>query len=52
LVSEDDQEDVSKTNAGGILHRKVAPKVTRCYENTSVPDRCAVRIYQQHMSLR
>lgn len=46
------REDVSKTNAGGILHRKVAPKVTRCYENTVYPDRCPVRIYQRYISLR
>ncbi len=26
-------EDVSKTNAGGLNHRKTKPKLTRAYEN-------------------
>ncbi|XP_021360810.1 zinc finger MYM-type protein 2-like [Mizuhopecten yessoensis] len=46
------REDVSKTNAGGLLHRKVTPKVTRAYENTVLPDQCPVKIYQKFMSLR
>jgi len=40
------------TNAGGILHCKVAPKVTRAYENRLFPERCPVKIYQNYISLR
>lgn len=48
----EDRQDVSKTNSGGILHRKVKPKVTRAYENSSVPERCPVSIYEKYISLR
>ena len=45
-------EDVSKTNRGGLKHRKMAPKITRAYENTTMPERCPVKIYEKYMSLR
>ena len=38
-------EDVSKSNRGGLLHRKVNPKVTIAYEDTEQPERCPVNIY-------
>ena len=43
-------EDVSKTNAGSLDHRKTKPKVTRPHEN---PDstRCIVRLYEKYCSL-
>jgi len=46
------QEDVSKTNPGGIFHRKVTPKITRAYGNTASPEKCPVRIYEQYINLR
>lgn len=45
-------EDVSKTNCGGLLHRKVEPKVTRAYENPECPERCIVRMYETYMGKR
>lgn len=32
-------EDVSKTNAGGLQHRRIEAKVTRAYENKRATDR-------------
>ena len=45
------QEDVSKTNAGGIKHRKLKSKVTRAYENKENKRRCIVRLYDKYVSL-
>jgi hypothetical protein len=45
-------EDVSKTNRGGIQHRKIQPKITRAYENIAKPERCPVNIYEKYISLR
>jgi hypothetical protein len=45
------REDVSKTNAGGLRDRKIAPKVTRAYENVENPARCIVRLYEKYLSL-
>ena len=45
-------EDVSKTNTGGLAHRKVQQKVTRAYENNDTSQRCPVRIYEKYISLR
>ncbi len=46
------KEDVSKTNCGGLLHRKVEPKVTRAYENAACPERCIVRMYEKYLGKR
>ncbi|ESO94813.1 hypothetical protein LOTGIDRAFT_161064 [Lottia gigantea] len=44
-------EDVSKTNQGGLDHRKVSPKMTRAYEYSN-PLRCPVRLYEKYIALR
>ncbi|ESO87370.1 hypothetical protein LOTGIDRAFT_66203, partial [Lottia gigantea] len=44
-------EDVSKTNQGGLDHRKVSPKMTRAYENSNLL-RCPVRLYEKYIALR
>ena len=43
-------EDVSKTNAGGLNHRKTKPKITRAYENPDAT-RCVVRLFEKYNSL-
>ncbi|ESO89917.1 hypothetical protein LOTGIDRAFT_164612 [Lottia gigantea] len=48
----DYHEDVSKTNEGGLQHRKMTPKITRAYENKEYPERCPVKMYEKYMSLR
>ena len=45
-------EDVSKSNTGGLNHRKIEPKVTRAYENVDKPERCLVKIFEKYISLR
>lgn len=45
-------EDVSKTNCGGLEHRKIQSKVVRAYQNTDCPERCIINMYQKYMSLR
>ncbi|XP_033752677.1 uncharacterized protein KIAA1958-like [Pecten maximus] len=45
-------EDVSKTNRGGILHRKLDPKITRAYENLKQPERCIVKLYTKYTQAR
>lgn len=45
-------EDVSKTNSGGINHRKLQPKSTRVYETPEVPEKCPVQILEKYLSLR
>ena len=45
-------EDVSKTQQGGLNHRKIAPKEVHAYENTSDRSRCLVTLYELYCSLR
>ncbi|XP_033756302.1 uncharacterized protein KIAA1958-like [Pecten maximus] len=45
-------EDVSKTNRGGILHRKLDPKITRAYGNLKQPERCIVMLYTKYTQAR
>lgn len=45
------REDVSKTNSGGLAHRKVGGKTTRAYENSDDPTRCIVRLFNKYISL-
>ena len=46
------QEDwKSKTNQGGISHRKYQPRTARIYENTEDSDRCPVRLFEKYTSL-
>ena len=40
------QEDVSKTNQGGLKHCKKEPKVVIQYGNTADPRKCIVRLYK------
>ncbi|XP_048240504.1 uncharacterized protein KIAA1958-like [Haliotis rufescens] len=44
-------EDASKTNHGGLKHRKLVPKQVRAYENTDSPKRCFVRLFEKYRSL-
>ncbi|CAC5358715.1 unnamed protein product [Mytilus coruscus] len=45
------KEDVSKAKAGGLKHRKVAPKCVRAFENPENRNKChrskAVRVYKR-----
>ena len=43
------QEDVSKTNQGGIKHMKKVPKEVVHYSNQSDPSRCFVRLYKEYL---
>lgn len=40
------REDVSKTNQGGIQHRKVQNKEVIHYANEGNPERCLVQLYK------
>lgn len=44
-------EDTSKTNCGGLKHRKSAPKRTVAYENSENKNRCIVAVYEKYTSL-
>ena len=44
-------EDISKTNSGGLQHRKLAPKCTRAYEREN-KDRCIVSLYSKYINAR
>ncbi len=46
------QEDrKSKTNQGGIFHRKYQPQTAQIYENSENSDRCLVRLFEKYTSL-
>jgi hypothetical protein len=45
-------EDTSKTNQGGLTHRKIARKVTQAYANALQPERCPVQLYRKYINLR
>ena len=44
------QEDISKTNQGGLHSRTKQPKKVIHYANTTNPDRCFIHIYKTYMS--
>ena len=46
------KEDVSKSNQGGLDHRKIKPKIVRAYENVTNPDHCIVNLYLKYLSVR
>jgi integrase len=41
-------EDTSKTNRGGLKHRKIKPKVVDAYENKENRSRCIVTVYKKY----
>ncbi|XP_072042901.1 zinc finger MYM-type protein 2-like [Amphiura filiformis] len=41
-------EDASKTNRGGLKHRKLQPKVVDAYENKKDRSRCIVTIFKKY----
>ncbi|XP_067656395.1 uncharacterized protein [Haliotis asinina] len=45
-------EDVSKTNRGGLKHRRMEKKSISISVNRERPERCLVRLYEKYMSLR
>ena len=44
-------EDVSKSNRGGLRHRKVTPKSVRAYPNSENKERCIVALYELYCSI-
>ena len=44
------QEDISKTNQGGLHSRTKHPKEVIRYASTTNPDRCFIHIYKTYMS--
>ena len=44
------QEDISKTNQGGLHSRTKQPKEVIHYANTKNPERCFIHIYKTYMS--
>ena len=42
-------EDVSKSNRGGLLHKKVKAKVVDAYANEANPSRCIVAMYNKYL---
>ncbi|XP_041355536.1 zinc finger MYM-type protein 2-like [Gigantopelta aegis] len=45
-------EDISKTNQGGLKHRKLERKSVTVSENHDFPERCLVRLFEKYISLR
>ena len=45
-------EDISKTNQGGLKHRKLERKTVTVGENHHFPERCLVRLFEKYISLR
>ena len=45
-------EDISKTNQGGLEHRKLERKIVIVSENRDSPERCVVRLLQKYIPLR
>ena len=43
-------ESVSKSNQGGLLHRKKVPKQVIHHSNVEDPERCVVRLYRLYNS--
>ena len=43
-------ESVSKTNQGGLLHRKKQPKKVTHHANVEFPERCLVRLFKLYNS--
>ena len=43
-------EDVSKTNSGGLAHARLKRKTVRAYENIDQPERCPVQLFKEYMS--
>ena len=41
-------EDCSKTNQGGLKHRKIKPKVVDAYENKKDRKRCLVTLFKKY----
>ena len=46
------REGKTKTNAGGLKHRKFEPVIKSHYENVDQPERCHVRIFEKYMNMR
>jgi integrase len=43
-------EDISKTNNGGLAHLRIKRKVVRAYKNLKNPERCPVDFYNKYLS--
>ena len=43
-------EDVSKSNQGGLRHRKTSRKSVRAFDNPAEPERCFVRLFELYLS--
>ena len=43
-------EDVSKSNQGGLMHRKINAKHVEVKENTEKPTRCVVRAFSEYVN--
>ena len=46
------KENVTKTYAGGLKHRRMEPNVKEHYENIDCPEKCHVRIFEKYLSMR
>ena len=43
-------EGISKTNQGGLKHRKLTPRSSRAYASAKCPERCVVGIVDTYMN--